>query len=197
MPKGPRFYNNEDQVPANSEKRVAWLDAYADNLAKNPSLNMRLANQNKGATVDSVVKDYIKSTGLETYLKALKDGDSVTKVAQALPANLLSEVEDPGVRDQIMEKIKSLIEYYKGSISSTEVQNEVISIFEKQGISPEVIYNRNLKKYIQDLLDQEKQNHPVEEIVNVKMPYQSAGDTDPANTDFFHNMDPKDSSGLS
>lgn len=184
---------SDEQVPT---PKLNWQEQLAAKIVENQFLtesfrqqmNNAFSNQLSGkkhATVESKVEELKERVGLNIYLQQ--------KTAQEAQSTEIFARFSSQIKDKILQFIKNVIQSYYGSITVPAIQEEIINTFKTDGIQPQDVNNAAVAKMISDIILQEKSKYPQRNVdyQNMGKNLQTQNNDDPANSDFFHSIMPK------
>ncbi len=198
--------------------RVHWLDSFANSLAAKESAQPKSAveiarsrshqsimdqinsivgnggSKTKHSTVESVVQEMQERTGLKSYLNRMSSPalseDKLKTAQENINQEILTDV-NPALKEKTLNFIKNKIRTHRGMVAIPAIQEEILSIFKRDGIRPQDINTEDVANYINKCIIDERKTNPIHEDNNVNLG-KGVGlqdlDDDGANSDFFKGL---------
>lgn len=191
-------FSRDLEYSESPKHRIDWLDRFADEYHSALQNNIQSNFTNyldqingiigKKGTVESIVQEYQKATGLQQYLNSLSAQDN-EQVKQA--NQILLPTKSQELNDKILKFVENRIRSFKGNIHLPALLNDIQTHF--PDLTTEEIYDNNLMRALNNLILEEKKIHPVVDNDD------NAGEIDfstseidtLSNSDLFFNMEPK------
>ena len=193
-------------------ERVSWLDQFAETIDKasktavevarerdfislHDQINSIVSRKPAYATVEDVVEDYQKRTGLVDYLKAQSNpGETSDKVAFSLSQYDDVFAEYPAIRDKIMSFAKNKVSTSYGQVSVPAIQREIFTQFASDGLQPQDVDNEEVAKFISDLITEAQRETPPSDLSSVELGKGvgviDVDEDDEENNDFYRGLMP-------
>lgn len=170
------------------EKEMERLTAVEEARSRNnASIYEDIANilNPQKHTVESKVKELQERTGLKLFLEKQSKSNAEKK------ANLKSLKEtNPELFNILIEFIKNRCETVKGMTSISNIQQEVLNTFRKEGLTTEIVFDSDLVKYIDKCISSNlNTSHDKHDYIHLSRSVPQADEEDASNTDFFHGIE--------
>lgn len=193
-----KLFSRDDEQFTDSNKRVNWLDSFADNyesLSKQTKIEAssyleqlkQIIDNNYGApkhaTVESKVNDYKERTGLNKYLNK----DTVKQASQDISSKEILNDIDPKLKDKIIMFVKNKCKSTEGRLPVAAILDEILSLFTSEGLSPSILDSKELINFIHQTNEQYKKEMP-NDYRHLGLENSSPVEDDGSNSDFFHNF---------
>lgn len=192
------FSRDDDDNNHVNNKRINWLDSFADNY-ENISKEQKLQSSSyldqlksiidnnysspKHATVESKVNEYKERIGLNklNQLKVIKKASeqvSEDKILLDIPEDL---------KEKIIIFINNKCKSTEGRLPVAAILDEILSLFSQDGLSTNVLADKNLISYIKNKNDEYKKEIN-NDFRHLGLDNVSHQEDDGSNSDFFHNF---------
>jgi len=176
----PKYQRDKKDYEYGRSERVSWLDEFADQYGNSQKTAVEVArtrqqnsladtinaifNQSRTGhrTVEGLVKDYQKRTGLNEYLQRVSAEQAQTKTASH--KNDILEGFSPNIKEAVLSYAKNIINNHHGHCSVPAVQHDILSTFSHQGVKPSHILNDGFATMISNLIAEVKSQNPHFEI---------------------------------
>jgi hypothetical protein len=159
---------SRSDVYVRDEKGPSWFEEFLETLAnKKSDTTQDILNSIynvRARTVDSVVNEYRKQVGLD-LVTGTEESDETIKQASTRPLSVrhASELRKSPMdivmnSEEIQNIIKSFCVNSGGHKGTTSIISKIRQHLEDAGVTEKVFTNEELKKYIEECKDANKQN---------------------------------------
>lgn len=148
----------------------------------------------KYQSVQAAVEDMITRTGLQNYIQNITakntENKKVANQETGSQSSLFPALK-PTIRENIFHFIKNKINDSHGRVPIPVLQDDILSTFKNDGISPEDAYSESLARYINQGLIAEQIKNPLDNKSDHNIGKNLHQDADDgSNNDFFRGLNP-------